>query len=119
MSMKIPMAILAVLSIIGGYIGIPDAKDEIGKWLAHTFHHYSPPAPPLPSVRSGSPIVITLVVVAMGIFVAYRVYYRKQPALSSVGAPRPRFTGFFLNRWYIDELYDVAIVRPFILLALS
>ena len=117
MSMKIPMGILAVLSIIGGYIGIPGANDEIGKWLTHTFTKYSPAAPPLLGWQWPS-VGITLVVIAMGIFVAYRVFYVRQPSPESVGAIAPPVYRLFANRWYVDELYDVAIVRPFILIGL-
>ena len=117
LAMKIPMAILSVLAVIGGYLAIPDAKDEIGDWLTHTFTRYSPAAPALPSVQWVS-VLVTLVVVVMGIFIAYRVYYVGSPSAASVSARVPALYRLFLNRWYIDEIYDRVIVRPFLLIGL-
>jgi NADH-quinone oxidoreductase subunit L len=115
--MKIPMAILAVGAILGGYLWVPDAKDYIGEWLAPTFDRYQPTAPPEPSVQWIS-LIITTIVVGLGIYAAYQVYYRKQPAPQRFSAAAPSLYRFLVNRWYIDDLYDVLIVRPFTLLAL-
>jgi NADH-quinone oxidoreductase subunit L len=116
-TMRVPMAILAVLAVIGGYLAVPDAKDEIGMWLSHTFTAYAPAAPVLPSAQWTS-IVVTFAVVVMGFFIAYRVYYQRRPSAEQVGAAAPSVYRLFANRWYVDELYDVAIVRPFVLLGL-
>jgi NADH-quinone oxidoreductase subunit L len=114
---KVPMSILAVLAIIGGYLAIPDAKDEIGDWLGHAFTRYGPAAPPLPATQWLS-IIVTTAVVLMGIWIAYRVYVQKSPSSEQVGASAPATYALFANRWYIDELYDVAVVRPFVLVGL-
>ncbi len=54
MVMKIPMGILAVLSIVGGYLWVPDGTDYIGNWLSPTFDRYLPHAPPEPPVQWAS-----------------------------------------------------------------
>jgi NADH-quinone oxidoreductase subunit L len=117
MVMKIPMGILAALSIVGGYLWVPDATDYIGNWLSPTFDRYLPNAPPEPSVQWTS-LVITTVAVGLGIYAAYQVYYRRQPAPQRFSAMAPWLYRFLLNRWYIDDLYDAVIVRPFTLFAL-
>jgi NADH-quinone oxidoreductase subunit L len=57
--------------------------------------------------------VLTLAVVAVGIYWAYAKYGRA-PAK---GAPSAAEQGFLyrlsLNKYYIDEIYDYLIVRPF------
>lgn len=114
---KIPMSLLTILSIIGGYLAIPDAKDEIGDWLGHSFTRYAPAAPVLPAAQWVS-LIVTTVVVLMGVFMAYLVYVRKSPAPESIANSAAPLYQLFANRWYIDQLYDVAIVRPFLLLGL-
>jgi NADH-quinone oxidoreductase subunit L len=117
MVMRIPMAILAVLAVVGGYLSIPGGKDVIGDWLAHSFTRYTPTAPPLPSVQWVS-VIATLIAVSIGTLAAYRVYYQRKPSAEVVGARLPALYRLFYNRWYIDSLYDVAIVRPIVLTGL-
>ncbi len=109
--MKIPMAVLAVLSIIGGYVAFPGAKNLIGDWLKPTFDRFTPAAPIEPSTQWAS-VVIVIVLVAMGIIAAYRIFYQAQPSAAQVASRAPFFYRLFLNRWYVDEIYDLAIVRP-------
>lgn len=115
--MRVPMVILAALSVVGGYLAVPDAKDEIGNWLAHTFTRYRPAAPALPTAQWTS-IIVVFVVVLMGLFLAYRVYYVRRPSPEQVGAMAPAIYQLFLTRWYVDELYDAVIVRPITMLGL-
>ena len=55
---------------------------------------------------------MTFVVVVLGIFAAYRVYYQHSPSAAEIGARFQPIYKLFLNRWYIDAIYDRAIVRP-------
>jgi NADH-quinone oxidoreductase subunit L len=106
-AMTIPLIVLAVLSVIGGFVGIP----EIFKAGADKFAEFLSPVVQSKeiSVAHGTEMmlmVITTVVVVIAILVAwfrYRSYREEQP--SAIGK-------FFANKWYVDELYDSIIVRP-------
>jgi len=53
-----------------------------------------------------------LIVALSGIALAW-VFYIKNPAIPAALAARmPALYQFLLNKWYIDELYDAAFVRP-------
>jgi NADH-quinone oxidoreductase subunit L len=103
-TMTVPLIILAVLSIVTGYLGIPEFLGpmfETGKsGSAHD---------------EGAAIGIMVVATTMGLLGiagAYYVYVLN-PALPGRFAQRWQslYQGS-LNKWYVDEAYDRTIVRP-------
>ena len=62
-------------------------------------------------------MVLSVVVVAAGITLAWFMYMSTPVRPEAIGRPRTLVHAFLLNAWYVDRLYDAAIVRP--LLALS
>jgi NADH-quinone oxidoreductase subunit L len=103
-TMTVPLIILAVLSIVTGYLGIPEflrPMFETGKsGAAH---------------EEGAAIGIMVVATTMGLLGiagAYYVYVLN-PALPGRFAQRWQslYQGS-LNKWYVDEAYDRTIVRP-------
>jgi NADH-quinone oxidoreductase subunit L len=57
-------------------------------------------------------LVATLLATAIGVFIAWSIYFRRSPTPESVGAATPGLYRLVSNRWYVDELYDWALVRP-------
>jgi len=58
--------------------------------------------------------IISTSVALSGIAVAYLTYIRKTISAEAIGA---RFSGvfqFLLNKWYIDEIYAMVLVRPMV-----
>ncbi len=56
--------------------------------------------------------VISTLVAAAGIFVAYLTYYRGSISAEAFGARYRSLYQFLLNKWYFDELYDRIFVQP-------
>jgi NADH-quinone oxidoreductase subunit L len=52
-----------------------------------------------------------------GLLVAWQLYVRGRADLAKVGVPQNGIHRLLLHKYYVDELYDRAIVRP--ILALS
>jgi NADH-quinone oxidoreductase subunit L len=113
-TMTVPLIVLAVLSAVVGFAGIP----------AHGLNgieHFLSPAIPGPKGHSEAHtggglffILMFLSVVAAfgGWGLAYR-WYVKQPAVPARLAERFRPAyNLFLNKWYVDELFDAVFVRP-------
>ena len=120
--MTIPLVILCILSVFGGFLGLPPVLSA-----KHAFDTY------LSSVTEGSKALLSeghhlshttewiLIVFAVAaafasIAFAYTKYIRKgeQPA------DEASLTG--LNKWishkfYVDELYDKAVVKPILVLS--
>ncbi len=106
-----PLTVLAFLSLVGGFVGIP-GYSVIGKFLEPMFpaaHHEG--AASLEIILTA----IALAVAAAGIFVAYFVQL-KRPGIAERLANEQPFTSrlhrLSLNKFYVDEIYDALIVRP-------
>ncbi|MGH2910558.1 MAG: NADH-quinone oxidoreductase subunit L, partial [Solirubrobacteraceae bacterium] len=101
-TMKVPMTILAILAIIGGYIEIPGVDSGIARFLAPSFatSRLAGLAPSTGSAWIG--LIIGTLVGLSGIFVAYVFYVRQTEAPARLQA---RFAGlhtFLMNKWYFD-----------------
>jgi NADH-quinone oxidoreductase subunit L len=100
--MIVPMLILAVLSIVGGWIFTP-FSNLLAPQLA--------PAPviSLPPSLQGLSIGLSLLFAIGGIAVAWLMYGRQQ--WRAVVNRNPLYLLLF-NKYYIDELYHTIIVQP-------
>ena len=113
--MTMPLVILAMGSIFAGWLGTPEYLwgSRWDEWLKPIFGA----AAETHAGSAGDEILLmqlTLAIVALAILLAYFSYGRegKLPRnLSSFawGAPYR----LFFNKYYVDELYDFVIVRPF------
>ena len=109
-SMFIPMAILAVLSLLGGFYGTP-WNDWIGEFLSPTVH--SVPGLPTSDPRFWIADAVGLGVALLGIGFAWLRYGRGQISVSEKEAPAVAFVRSGLG---IDALYSAIIVRPLLAL---
>jgi NADH-quinone oxidoreductase subunit L len=114
--MTLPLVILAAGSIFSGWLGAPEYLwgSRWERWLDPTLG-----APAAHHDSASTEIIVTLVtlgVIVVGFLLAYVKYGR-------TGAPVERASGggvFYqisVNKFYLDEFYDHAIVRPFTTLA--
>ena len=109
-SMLVPMVILAVLSLIGGFYGAP-WNDWIGEFLSPTVH--SVPGLPTSDPRFWISDAVGLGVALLGIGYAWLRYGRRQMSVSEKEAPTVAFVRSGLG---IDALYSAVIVRPMLAL---
>ena len=117
--MNVPMIVLAILSIVGGFIELPHTLGHVE--LFSSFLKSVFPAITLqPNATTGLEWTIQLITIALslaGIYIAY-YFYLKKPGMSgklktSVGGLHHLwFTG-----WGFDALYNTVLVRPFVFLA--
>jgi NADH-quinone oxidoreductase subunit L len=107
-SMTIPLMVLAALSVVGGLVGIPEVLGG-----GHALHHYL--APVLSSEKThhiehsteyalmGGSVALAAIAILVAIS-----KYSKKPEL---GEPAG-FGKVLADKWYVDELYNAAIVNP-------
>jgi len=103
-TITVPLLILAVLSVVTGYLGIPSFLEPVFSTGGELHNHSG-------SAGTGIMIVATLMGL-LGIASAYYVYVRN-PGQSDRFAQR--WTTLYqgsLNKWYVDEAYDRIFVRP-------
>ena len=110
--MRAAMAPLALLAVIGGVVGIPGLTDTLEHFLEPTFEG-SELAHEHPSEGAEwIGLAVGGIVAAAGILGAYLFYVTRPELRLNV---RRRFAAanqFLVNKWYFDELFDLAIVRP-------
>jgi NADH-quinone oxidoreductase subunit L len=110
--MRVAMGALVVLAVIGGLVQIPGIDAGIERFLSPTFAD-STLAHLTPSTGANwVGLVIGAVIAVIGVALAYRLWV-KAPATPAKLRARfaPAYT-LFANKWYFDELIDVLIVRP-------
>jgi len=100
--MTLPLMVLAVLSAGGGFLSVPN-------WLAPMF--------PVAEHENLQPMIISSAFGIGGILLA-AVVYLIVPSLSDTlkSAFGPVYT-LLVNKYYVDELYAAAIVKPLTLLS--
>jgi len=109
--MTIPLMILAVLSVIGGWVGLPNGilwGDAFGRFLSPAVGQFVP----VVEFSDLALTAISVLVALAGILLAYVMYIRL-PGLPYLLAYRASaLYDFFLNKYYIDQLYDWIITKP-------
>ncbi len=121
-SMTIPMIVLATLSVIGGWIGIPHAlggKNQFGKFLSVVFEKGHGSHEVFHSASAETLLMIlSVLVVLVGIGIAYLLYISKPELPRNLADKYKGPYKVLLNKYYVDEFYNLAFVQPFINLAL-
>ncbi len=107
-SMTLPLIILAVLSAVGGAMGVPEILGG-QHWLGHHLSSIVGEASPLHLshttewILMGSSVTIALV----ALLIAISKYSKKAD-----GEAQTALGKFLYNKWFVDELYEKAIVQP-------
>ncbi len=107
-SMTIPLIILAILSAVGGAMGVPEILGG-HHWLGHHLTSIIGAETPLHLshttewILMGSSVSIALLALLIAIG-----KYSKQ----ADGEPQTALGNFLYNKWLVDELYEKAIVQP-------
>jgi NADH-quinone oxidoreductase subunit L len=113
-TMTVPLIILAVLSVIGGFVGIPHAS-VIEHWLDPVFT----PAryKLLASEQEGGTLEYLLMAISVGvavtgIYLARWIYLQRKDIAESFANKYARLYRWLVNKYFVDEFYDAVIVNP-------
>ncbi len=114
--MAVPMMILALFALIGGWVGLPNGilwGDAFERFLVPIAPTITPG--PGAAVAGLSPVVlsaIALSVALIGIVIAW-IFYIQNPELPGrLAESLQSFYHLLLGKYYIDELYNLFIGRP-------
>ena len=128
-TMALVLVVLAIGSAIAGYVGVPSVlggENRLGEWLEPSFQ-----APGETAVAGGlqasgveteaeaeNPalelrlMAISSAIAIAGIALAAFIWLRRRDLAAAIST---RFRGLYrllLNKYYVDEVYDAAIVKP-------
>ncbi len=119
-SMTIPLSILAVFSIIGGYVGIPHVlggSNRFERFLEPVFSGHSGGAHA--AAAHNAPVVLevglmglAVAIAVAGIFLAYYLYVKNTHLPGKISE---RYRGLYhvvYNKYFVDEIYHALVVYP-------
>jgi NADH-quinone oxidoreductase subunit L len=110
--MKGAMAVLAVLSVVGGLIQVPFVDHVLGSFLDPSFADSSLDLSPSDGITAFGLVLGTVIALA-GIYAAYTAWVVRPETPARVRRRVPALYRLFVNKWYFDELIDAIVVRPF------
>ena len=103
-TMTIPLIILAVLSILTGYLGIPGFLEPVfATGTGESPHHGG---------TAAGIMILATTMGLLGIAGAYYVYVMNRELPDRLAQRWQTLYQGSLNKWYVDETYDRTIVRP-------
>lgn len=115
LSMSIPLIILGALSLLGGFIGIPEVfggPHALREYLAPVFtqalqhgHH----------LEHSTELILMAVVVTLTVIIitiGYSKFVRKASVPSNDDVVTSGLEKLLANKYYIDELYHATFVKP-------
>ena len=106
-----PLVVLAALSVIGGFPGVPPEQG----WFHHFLRPVATSAGEEHSVGLGLVVALmgaATVIALMGWGLAHYLYSIRPEAAQRWAAAAPRAYQTLLNKYYVDELYDLLVVEP-------
>ncbi len=133
-TMTLPLIILAFFAIGAGFVGVPNDFPVLNAIFSpehNAFHHlviealpmpeataayatlpdYHPHAPPFNIV----PVATSVIVALLGLWLGWMTYWRK-PLKAGQADPLVKSLGplhaLFKNRYYLDDIYGQAFVKP-------
>ncbi len=112
-AMTIPLWILAILAIVGGFVGIPEVFVKDGHSLENFLHPIFQKSyelrgeHPLSHGTELALMAISVAVALVAVFAAIGRFSKKPDLKDADGIGK-----VLANKWYIDELYDKLIVKP-------
>ena len=113
--MTVPLVILAVLSIVGGFVEFSQPFGHVhllsgllGKTLPSTL---------LIKDENWEPLfqILSAIISLSGIYLAYLLFLKKIPLAKKLS--NDRLANFLFNGWGFDRIYDLIFVRPFVWIA--
>jgi NADH-quinone oxidoreductase subunit L len=131
--MLAPLVILAVLSVVGGWVGVPEfmgGRNEVEHFLAPVMQSVPAVAGEHDNTATGAGESVqenvgaewllagtSVAAASFGLFFAWLLYYKRPELPDRITAKMHGIYTMVLHKYYVDEGYGAILVRP--LLALS
>jgi NADH-quinone oxidoreductase subunit L len=119
--MTIPLIVLGVLSVIGGWIGIPHVIGSVLGDIPNVWEHWLEPLiKPIPNLGHADPatewmfMAISVGLALVSAFIAYNMYVRKPGSSEKVAQSLGPVYKTVYNKYFVDEAYFAAIINPLI-----
>lgn len=118
--MTVPLIVLAVLSVAGGYIGMPavfagEHGNLLHSWLSPVFRSAQRKLD-IYGTHTHFEELLLMAVSSVGavlsVWFAYTVYTRRRDIAENTSGRLKGLYNLLLNKYYVDEVYEAAVVNP-------
>jgi NADH-quinone oxidoreductase subunit L len=121
--MTVPLIVLGVLSVVGGWIGIPKVIGENLGDLPNVLEHWLEPVVRVPQLAPAEASTewmfmgISVGLAAVSALVAFHFYVQRPEKPKKIAESLGGFYKLVYNKYYVDELYFGAIINPLVRLS--
>jgi NADH-quinone oxidoreductase subunit L len=119
--MLLPLIVLALLSVIGGWVGIPvtlGGNNGIEHFLDPVFAHPSASEAVAATTGHGLELVLAFVSVLValaGFYIAYIFYYEKPGTAAAFVERNRKAYNMVKNKYWVDEFYNAFLIIPLLM----
>ncbi|MFN8652823.1 MAG: NADH-quinone oxidoreductase subunit L [Gemmatimonadales bacterium] len=124
-----PLAVLGILTVFGGWLNLPEFAHGLGR--TEGLHHWLEPilahgdkvaeglgtAARIPEGAETMLIGLAIAIAVLGLALGFWTTNRKPILTAHDAIPEEGFWKVLYHKYYIDELYDHAVVRPLVWLS--
>lgn len=122
-----PLIILALLSVVGGYIGMPKVIGELFGGIPNYFEHFLSPVFVFSeefakahghagghhsAALEWGLMAVSVIIAFIGIAIAFTMYVKDRELPAKFTSTFPALHRAVYNKWYVDEIYDFLFVNP-------
>ncbi|MEO7028039.1 MAG: NADH-quinone oxidoreductase subunit L [Acidobacteriaceae bacterium] len=115
--MLLPLIILAILSVVGGWVGVPLAfggHNEIEHFLGPVFSVAGTHTVEHVATRGAEPVLafLSFATAALGLYIAYILYYRKPGTAAEIALKVKPVYSLLSHKYWVDEIYNAVLIGP-------
>ncbi len=117
-SMTVPLMILALLSVVGGWIGWPESlggSDHFAKFLDPVIARHAEVIAAVPEATQHTTeyelMAVSVLVALVGIGLAWFFYLRKPSIPGTLAQKSGGLYRLIYNKYYVDQIYDAMFVN--------
>ncbi len=114
-SMTGPLVILAILSVVGGWIGFGENLGPFGRFLAPTLGVHNTEAGSAGLEWGMSALAV--LAGAIGWYVAHRFYSERSESAEKLATSFAGTYNVLVHKYYVDEIYNFLFVKPVLVLS--
>jgi NADH-quinone oxidoreductase subunit L len=118
--MTVPLIVLGILSVIGGWIGIPHVIGDVLNHIPNILEGWLEPVlrvPALPEAESSLEwgfMGISVAVAVISSWAAYHMYVRAPETPKRLADKFSKMHQVLLNKYFVDEFYFGALINPIV-----
>jgi NADH-quinone oxidoreductase subunit L len=117
-SMTLPLMLLALLSVVGGWIGWPESlggSDHFAKFLDPVIARHAEVIAAVPEATQHTTeyelMAVSVLVALLGISLAWYFYLRKPSIPGTLAQKAGGLYRLVYNKYYVDQIYDAMFVN--------